>query len=43
MGVRLMVSVWPSVSLMSSNYQPMLNAGYLIASERGAPPSRGLA
>jgi alpha-D-xyloside xylohydrolase len=37
MGVRLMVSVWPSVSLLSSNYQPMLNAGYLIASERGAP------
>ena len=37
MGVRLMVSVWPSVSLMSSNYQPMLDAGYLIASERGAP------
>ena len=37
MGVRLMVSVWPSVSLLSSNYQPMLQAGYLIASERGAP------
>ena len=37
MGVRLMVSVWPSVSLLSSNYQPMLRAGYLIASERGAP------
>jgi alpha-D-xyloside xylohydrolase len=37
MGIRLMVSVWPSVSLMSSNYQPMLQAGYLIASERGAP------
>ncbi len=37
MGVRLMVSVWPSVSLLSSNYQPMLKAGYLIASERGAP------
>ena len=37
MGVRLMVSVWPSVSVLSSNYQPMLQAGYLIASERGAP------
>ncbi len=37
MGVRLMVSVWPSVSVLSDNYQPMLHAGYLIASERGAP------
>ena len=37
LGVRLMVSVWPSVSVMSSNYQPMLNAGYFIANERGAP------
>ena len=37
LGVRLMVSVWPSVSVMSSNYQPMLNAGYFIATERGAP------
>jgi alpha-D-xyloside xylohydrolase len=37
MGVRLMVSVWPSVSVLSSNYEPMLGAGYLIASERGAP------
>jgi alpha-D-xyloside xylohydrolase len=36
-GVRLMVSVWPSVSVMSSNYQPMLKAGHFIASERGAP------
>ena len=37
LGVRLMVSVWPSVSVMSSNYEPMLKAGYFIASERGAP------
>ncbi len=37
LGVHLMVSVWPSVSVMSSNYQPMLNAGYFIATERGAP------
>jgi alpha-D-xyloside xylohydrolase len=46
MGVRLMVSVWPSVSLLSANYQPMLEAGYLIASEAGPPhhadwPDRG--
>jgi alpha-D-xyloside xylohydrolase len=37
MGVRLMVSVWPSVSVLSQNYQPMLQAGYLIGNERGAP------
>lgn len=37
MGVRLMVSVWPSIGVLSENYQPMLRAGYLIASERGAP------
>jgi alpha-D-xyloside xylohydrolase len=36
MGVRLMVSVWPSVSIMSSNYQTMFDAGYFIAAERGA-------
>ncbi|MGA3218700.1 MAG: TIM-barrel domain-containing protein [Acidimicrobiales bacterium] len=46
MGTRLMVSVWPSVSLLSANYQPMLDAGYLIASEAGPPhhadwPDRG--
>jgi alpha-D-xyloside xylohydrolase len=46
LGVRLMVSVWPSVSLLSANYQPMLDAGYLIASESGPPhhadwPDRG--
>jgi alpha-D-xyloside xylohydrolase len=46
MGIRLMVSVWPSVSPLSANYQPMLDAGYLIASEAGPPhhadwPDRG--
>jgi len=37
MDIKLMVSVWPSVSVLSSNYQPMLHAGYFIATERGAP------
>ena len=46
MGIRLMVSVWPSVRPLSANYQPMLDAGYLIASEAGPPhhadwPDRG--
>ncbi len=33
----LMVSVWPSVSVMSANYQPMLKAGYFIAMSGAAP------
>jgi alpha-D-xyloside xylohydrolase len=37
MGVRLMVSVWPSVSPLSENYQPMLDRGLLIATENGPP------
>ena len=37
MGVRLAVSVWPSVSVLSANYQHMLNAGYFISNERGGP------
>jgi alpha-D-xyloside xylohydrolase len=27
MGTKLMVSVWPSLSPLSSNYQPMLERG----------------
>ena len=47
MGTELMVSVWPSVSPLSPNYQPMLERGLLIASEQGAPvhsiwPERGV-
>jgi alpha-D-xyloside xylohydrolase len=37
MGVRLMVSVWPSLSPLSENYQPMREAGLLIATEQGMP------
>ena len=43
MGVRLAVSVWPSVSVMSSNYQTMFDAGYFITTERGALHHAGLA
>ena len=35
MGVRLMVSVWPSVSPLSENYQEMLDRGFLLATEQG--------
>ena len=47
MGTELMVSVWPSVSPLSDNHQPMLERGLLISSEQGLPvhatwPERGL-
>ncbi|MFD4636097.1 TIM-barrel domain-containing protein [Lentzea sp. NPDC058436] len=35
MGVKLMVSVWPSVSPVSENYHPMLNQGLFIGTESG--------
>lgn len=35
LGVKLMVSVWPSVSPLSENYEPLLNDGLLIGSEHG--------
>jgi alpha-D-xyloside xylohydrolase len=35
MGVRLMVSVWPSVSPLSENYQEMVARGLLIGTEYG--------
>jgi len=35
MGVKLMVSVWPTVDKRSSNYNEMLEKGYLIRTERG--------
>ena len=35
MGVKLMVSIWPTVDHRSENYQEMLEKGYLIRTERG--------
>jgi alpha-D-xyloside xylohydrolase len=35
MGVKLMVSVWPSVSPASENYPPMRDGGLLIGTEYG--------
>jgi alpha-D-xyloside xylohydrolase len=37
LGVKLMVSIWPSVSPLSGNYQEMLCRGLLVATERGVP------
>lgn len=37
MGVKLMVSVWPSVSPLSENYDEMLARGFFIATEQGPP------
>jgi alpha-D-xyloside xylohydrolase len=47
MGTKLMVSVWPCLSPLSANYQPMLERGLLIANEQGPTfhatwPERGV-
>jgi alpha-D-xyloside xylohydrolase len=47
MGTKLMVSVWPSVSPLSANYNPMLERGLLVSSEHGPSvqstwPERGV-
>jgi alpha-D-xyloside xylohydrolase len=47
MGIKLMVSVWPSLSPLSSNYKPMLDRGLLISNEQGTAvhsnwPERGV-
>ena len=36
MGIRVIVSVWPSVDRKSENFYPMLEKGLLIRTERGA-------
>lgn len=35
MGMELMISIWPQISLESENYQEMKQKGYLIRTERG--------
>ena len=37
LGVKLMVSVWPTVSPLSENYQEMVDDGLLVATEHGVP------
>lgn len=36
MGIKVMVSVWPSVDRRSENFWPMMERGLLIRTERGA-------
>ena len=36
MGIRVIVSVWPSVDRRSENFAPMTERGLLIRTERGA-------
>ena len=36
MGIKVIVSVWPSVDRKSENFWPMLDRGPLIKTERGA-------
>ena len=35
LGIRLMVSVWPSVSPLSENHHDLLNQGFLVGTEYG--------
>jgi alpha-D-xyloside xylohydrolase len=37
MGVKLMVSVWPTVNASSSNFDEMQRRGFLLRTERGVP------
>ena len=37
LGVKLMVSVWPSVSPLSENYRALHEQGLLVAAENGVP------
>lgn len=36
-GVRLMVSIWPTVDIHSENYREMANKGLLVRTEKGIP------
>jgi alpha-D-xyloside xylohydrolase len=40
MGIKVMVSVWPTVNAMSENYTEMVARGYLVQAERGVEPQR---
>jgi alpha-D-xyloside xylohydrolase len=37
MGVKLMVSIWPSVNALSENFEAMQTRGLLLRTERGIP------
>jgi alpha-D-xyloside xylohydrolase len=37
MGIKVMVSIWPTVDVNSENYREMAKRGLLVRTERGAP------
>ena len=37
MGVKVMVSIWPTVNACSANFEEMLRRGLLVRTERGVP------
>ncbi|MBC7098527.1 glycoside hydrolase family 31 protein [Candidatus Bipolaricaulota bacterium] len=37
MGIRLMVSIWPTVEVESENYKEMVKRGLLVRTDRGVP------
>ena len=37
LGVKVMVSVWPTVNRLSANYNEMWNKGYIIRNTKGSP------
>ena len=37
MGVKVMVSIWPTVNPLSENFETMLERGLLVRTERGIP------
>jgi alpha-D-xyloside xylohydrolase len=37
MGIKVMISVWPTINGISDNYQKMKERGYLIETNRGLP------
>jgi len=36
-GIRVAVSIWPTVNALSPNFEPMARGGLLVRSERGVP------
>lgn len=40
MGVKLMVSIWPTVNTLSQNFEEMRRRGLLVRSERGSPMTK---
>ncbi len=37
LGIKVMVSVWPMIGFMSSNFEEMKKRGYLVQTRRGVP------